>query len=123
MMTDFIVDHLSGPTASCHCLIPSGLKVIKTGLWVIKKMVTERSIDGSLVATNVTKLGVWFQQRYPVKKRDDRLIFSLQQYRYQERACTSPAFFPPAFHNWGLTYTYLLSKTDSNSLAVGGYIV
>ena len=57
----------------------------------------------------------------PSKKRDDhRLIFSLQQHRYQERAVPRPAFFPPAFHNWGLTYTYLLSKADSNSLAVGG---
>ena len=37
----------------------AGLKIIKTGLWVTKKMVTARSIDGSLIATNVTRLGVW----------------------------------------------------------------
>ena len=56
----------------------------------------------------------------PSKKRDDhRLIFSLQ-HRFQERAVPHTAFFPPAFHNWGLTYTYLLSVADSNSLAMGG---
>ena len=89
-----------------------GLKIIKTGLWVTKKMVTARSIDGCLVATNVTRLGVLVSTAVPSKKRDDhRLIFSLQ-HRFQERAVPHTAFFPPAFHNWGLTYTYLLSKTD-----------
>ena len=46
----------------------AGLKTIKTGLWVTKKMVTARSIDGSLVATNITRLGVWSQQRYREKR-------------------------------------------------------
>ena len=60
--------------------------------------------------------GCLFSTAVPSKKRyDHRLIFSLQKHRYQERAVPRPAF-----HNWGLTYTYLLSKADLNSLAMGG---